>query len=154
MTTLTDVARYLEQSNATAKTMLQEAIQQFFASAPEFKLATFTLYAPYFNDGEPCIPDFQSEIIMSTIDPDEDLSELIYAIPEDEIGNELAVGYDLSYKNNLQPLANVSQESSVAAFAFAEAIRNIGWQFFYSLFDEGQYVLRATGIDIIEHDHE
>jgi hypothetical protein len=176
--TLAQVAKFRDDADAQAMRMFELAVQSFFASVP-VKFVAFKVYAPSFNDGDACLPRFQSEVAYCFIDQDtieEDfdglsyIDEMAYAIKLDpwsyskptltEAKDQLislTSDHEDEKDENDEPyfdFSTVTTEHLEAILEFQKGIQGIGHDFFYNRGEDGLYVLSRTGMDVLEVDIE
>jgi hypothetical protein len=62
---------FLNEFSKKATEKLKEVFKEFWDSNPEIKVVTWTQYAPYFNDGDPCEFSVNDPTFSNATDPDD-----------------------------------------------------------------------------------
>lgn len=176
--TLKQVADYQAAAQKQAAAMFEVAVSAFFKAVPQMQFVAFKVYAPAFNDGDACLPRFQSEVAYSfvsqeTIDEEFDgiayIDDMPFALKldpwsyrsgitlqevEEQFNRVMLEHEDDVTEDGEQRVdfSSVIPDQLQAILEFHEGIVGLGHDFFYNHGEDGLYVLSATGMDVLEVD--
>lgn len=174
--TLSQVAKFRDEAEAQAMRMFEVAVSDFFTKTP-VKFVAFKVYAPAFNDGDACLPRFQSEVAFcfvdeATIDDEFDglsyIDDMAYAIKLDpwsysnptvdeaeQALTDLIMNHEDETDDDDEPyfdFSTVTKAHLEAIVDFQKGIMSLGHDFFYNHGEDGLYILSRTGMDVHEVD--
>lgn len=146
---INDVKAARERMQAEGKNALGQALDQFFESCPEVRCITWAQYAPYFNDGDPCVfsvDDPKVQPFANKVEPD--MAEALADYDGCMFGWSDSGPYALERELNERERAILAQWNTIKP-AFSEH------ELFKLTFgDDCQVVASREGFEISEYEHD
>ena len=158
MSTIADlITKYNESRQALADQVAAEFSKMFvsfFDKYPDADRIMFTAYAPYFNDGEPCVyrnyADYDCQLFLV---PDEDQDEDEY---EDFVYDTFREegGLSRSYAGYTEDSDWPSKKMYEDFAALVDIITDIPDEILEQSFGDGLFTIDRDGVTVSEYDHD
>lgn len=115
--------QFVQEFSKKAQENLKIFLNQFFEENPGVNVITWTQYAPYFNDGEPCEFCVHDPTFSNAVDPD-DIKQLYDGFYDGEDESIWAVA-SYSSKNEKINDVNMQSVSTLSKFITSEAMEDV-----------------------------